>query len=838
MAKLRDALQLHEQGWRLVAAPIAGKAPLSGWKAAQTEPGSKAQIQAEFGDAPRNIFIITGAISRLAVLDCDDRLAETYWRERLGPVFDETTCASSGRGKHYYFRLAEGEERKGRSSPGGESGAWDLRANGGGVIAPPSTHPSGKTYRWAQGRTPKELKDAPPELWDTEETEEKQAPKTQLSELLANPPTEGSRNNWLAKVAGHYAAQIKYKDAYEETVRAVAPPGLESEEIKKLIQSIWRSEETKAGHVAPDEAPSGEGGAWRILEPTEESGWLVSGSTRILVQVRVKDDDDSWKYTLAPWLNADLRVVSVFELDDDSRTYHLEVRTEKNPPREVDVSSKTIGNMTRLNEWLIGLGIGLSAPEGVAPRGMSFSTRLSRYLEAQEAPTATAVDSLGWHDEASGFLTHEGIIRAGGLTPFEAVRPSPRVRKHAPYAYGTEGADGEAAKVLREVLTYHTPDVTAVFGAWWAACLLKPQIARIFSQFPIMAIEAPSEAGKTKGFFSMMLQLAGNIQGNTLTTKAALRDALSAHRNGIVWLDDMDSLDDIGELLRSVTVEGSVVKKGPDQVSQMVVQLRAALVVSGESLGLSEQKALLDRCIDLRVGSPVKRQSLHGAYSQWDDIIRTQREHPNLNDYAGTYVMRALGLLPELEKRAQRLRHNNSNPGRMADKVMVVRLGAKLLEHLAGIDDHWVEEEVERWAAPRLAGYEQTDNSLTTQILPHALMRTGNKPRPEGPDDSHGILPTPVFIAPNTAAVWFSPKLLAAWWTDINHGRVEQRTASESALQQQAKACGAGGKKGAGRKYFEFSTGGGGSVYWRLPEGLGAKVIQRSQGENRDDQNC
>lgn len=247
MAKLADAQQLHAHGWRVVAAPLAGKAPLGSWKSAQTEPATEEELKTAFSK-DRNIFIITGAISRLAVLDCDDHQAIDYWRERLGDVLDETACVSTGRGKHFYFRLAEGETHKGRSSPGGDSGKWDIRCEAGGVVAPPSIHPSGRVYRWARGRGPEALRDAPAELWAGEKktAKEKAGPSSLLSHLLANPPDEGGRNNWLTRVAGHYAVELKHLDAFEETVRGLGQGlGLEDEEIEKLIKSIWGAEQAK-----------------------------------------------------------------------------------------------------------------------------------------------------------------------------------------------------------------------------------------------------------------------------------------------------------------------------------------------------------------------------------------------------------------------------------------------------------------------------------------------------------------------------------------------------------------------------------------------------------------
>ncbi len=1162
MAKLRDAQELHRLGWRVVAAPLAGKAPLSSWKAAQTEPATDEELQEAF-KKDRNIFIITGAISQLAVLDCDDHTAIEYWRKRLGDVLDETTCVATGRGKHYYFRLAEGESHKGRSSPGGDSGKWDIRADGGGVVAPPSIHPTGRVYRWGQGRGPEALQDAPAELWAGEQKEgkPKTGPSSILSHLLANPPEEGGRNNWLAKVAGHYAKELKHQDAFEETVRGLGVSiGLDDEEIEKLIKSIWNAEQAKEGRAAPEDAPEGEGGGWRIREPIEDAGYLISGDTRILTQIRERDADGGWQIAIAPWLNADLRAIGIFEMPDESRLYHVEIRTPKRV-YEGDVSSKTLGDSRQLVQWLAGFGVSLAAPDCIFPKGMASGARLVRYLEAQQPPVQLAVTALGWHEESAAFITHEGLLRADGYAPFEAVRPAPRVRAWAPYVYGLEGAEHTAEAVLSEVLTFHDERVAAVFGAWWAACLLKPQIAREFSQFPFMALEAPSESGKaepltnevltptgwrlmgeltvgdsvigsngkptmitgifpqgitetvtltlkdrtqitcspdhlwkvilkenkqrvvtttdiaellrqgasvslptlsapveyeqreslpiepyalgallgdghftadypnltthvddlpemrsafsdigtltfikqtsrngvamrikspalrrelrllrlwgatssekfvpsqyliapiedrykllrglmdtdgtctgrgscefcstslelaqavqqlvrslggyasmytreipygdnkicvayriqftipecpfvlarkaarwneqkrqrrrlrrivsaeygtptetkcirvaaednlyvtggdgfvvthnTTGYFPLMLELAGNTQGNSNPTRAAMRDYLSAHRSGIVWVDDLDNLDALGELIRSTTVEGSVVKKALNQSDQISVQLVAALCVSGESLGLHGQKALLDRSIGLEVPSPVGRRSLHGDYSQFQDIVEMKRKHPNLYDFAGTYVTRALKLVPEIPAKALELREGD---GRLMDKLTIMRLGCWILRSLIDHESSdWVERHVEGWVAEQTVNYDPTDNSLTMQLLPAALKRLGRPTQPLGPDASRSRPASPVFIRAQEQDVWVNPTTLAEWFSDVNYGRVDKRTASAEALRQQMKAIGAGGKKGTDRRYFKYSTGSGGANYWRIPDEIAKQVLRRAE---------
>ena len=247
MSLTSAAKYADEFGWSVAPAPLRGKSPIKAWKGAQTERLTGTKLKRAFSGVEKNIFIVCGSVSRLAVLDCDSAAATTYWRERLGDVLDETTRATTGRasgeGSHYYFRLAEGEVRKGRSGDD-----WTLRAEAGGVIGPPSLHASGGRYSWAQARGPDALQDAPAELWagEKEETKKANEPSSLLSHLLANPPEEGNRNVWLSRVAGHYAVELKHQDAFEETVRGLGQSvGLENDEIEKLIQSIWNAEQAK-----------------------------------------------------------------------------------------------------------------------------------------------------------------------------------------------------------------------------------------------------------------------------------------------------------------------------------------------------------------------------------------------------------------------------------------------------------------------------------------------------------------------------------------------------------------------------------------------------------------
>lgn len=826
---LDAARQYYALGWTPVAAPLRGKSPRGAWKRFQSQRPTDRELEDSFR-RPANVFLITGSASGLVVLDCDDERSLVHWREKLGDILDSTTAVRTGKGWHFYFKIDPGVVVRNQSHEDELSGKWDIRGEGGGVVAPPSVHESGRIYEWERG--PEFLKPLPSLLLEDSATSEAgESPRSILSHLLANPPKEGGRNVWLSKVAGHYAKHIPHQDAFEQMVwdanLRLTPP-LPDDEVEKLIASIWNTEQAKLGNEVLEDAPDGSD-HWRanLKKPSEDNGFLVSGGYNILVQTRHKSDE-GYIYGLSQWLDCDIRVLGVIDTED-SRQFSVELRFPDGAVIEDHVSSATISDQRGLAAWLARHGASIGPPDTIWPVRFSASTRLMRYLKSQEAQPMVAAEALGWHRESEAFITHDGVIRALGAAPFEHVRPDPNLRKWAPYRYGHGGRD-EARQILAEVLTFHDETVAAVFGAWWAAVLLKPQIQDRSSQFPFMAIEAPSESGKTKGFFPLMLQLSGNHAGNVQPTKASLRDYLSAHNNGIVWMDDLDSLDAYGELLRNVTVGGSMVKKGQDNASQVVATLRAALVVSGEALGLRDQKALIDRAVPLDVSTPMGRRSRHDPdRPQWDDIVELTDRHPDLTEYAGSIVELAL----EQADQVTRLKSLRVGSGRHADAMAILRVGARVLRGMLGELGTGIVEKVDEWATDQINRYTGRENALTLKLLPMALANTGWLNRPDPPDETRKRVATPAFVDEDDI-VWFSPKLMSEWWIrEPKSGRrISERTESESALVDQAQELGLGGRKGVGRKDFKLSGTTKTMRYWRCTEDLSAVLLERSRGIN------
>jgi hypothetical protein len=718
------------------------------------------------------IWTCTGSVSGLVVLDCDSAEADAFWRSLPGmaAAMDATTCVKTSKGFHYWFAIAPNSKVKSWAYHEGVI-SFDVKAEGGGVMTPPSPHPDGGFYSWV--REPSELLPAPSWVSDGgkgalariadpsakedngEATEDKslESPRVSslLSELLENPPDAGGRNEWLIRVAGHYAKTIPWEHAYEATMRlansALKEP-LGEAEFLKTVASAWNMEQAKTRTTV--EALREQG--FTSGEPDSENGWLMGTGNKLMCPSMHETEDGRKVETLVEFADFDIQVLGIVKGADSLDFLVLFMQGSRTVEREI--SGACMGSMRELLVWLAKQGGTFSAPVGDRHPKLSPATRLLRYLRSQGAPVYKSIKALGWDDEAAGFITHEGIIRAGATEPlpFADQRPAPILREWAPYRYGFAGSRKDAIEVLREVMTFHEETVCAVYGSWWAACFLKQQIMGRTALFPFMALEAPSESGKTTGFFSLLMQLAGNYEGHGEYTIAVLRDRVSAHFNGPVWVDDVTNPGAVLDLIRQATSGGSRSKKGENRHSQETVELVAPIAISAEGLqALSTEKALSDRAIRLTVPSPVGRRSLHDATRpQWDDITNLQSRYKrDLSQIAGHMASMALECLPMVEGMTK-LRPDGG--GRFADTMMILRFGSRVLESM-GVSG--VIERTDAWVEQRVHVYDPSANLLTKQILPWAWRDLGY-PR----SCKHG---TPVFLD-NDGSMWYREEKLADMW--------------------------------------------------------------------------
>jgi hypothetical protein len=161
-SSLEWALYYAARGWSVVPVRRGEKVPAIPWAQFQHRRASEAEIRDWFADPSMGIGIVTGAISGIFVVDFDgEEGAATHARlsRLLGPA---PTSLTGGGGTHMLFRHP-GQRvptRKGLA-PG-----MDIRGDGGFIVAPPSTHASGRQYAWDVDLHPDDIAiyDAPREF--------------------------------------------------------------------------------------------------------------------------------------------------------------------------------------------------------------------------------------------------------------------------------------------------------------------------------------------------------------------------------------------------------------------------------------------------------------------------------------------------------------------------------------------------------------------------------------------------------------------------------------------------------------------------------------------------
>ena len=815
----RQWRELFEQGAYVFPLPEGGKNPGDlgiRWKHTWVEKGRNPWPQlasAQFDAA--GLWMATGQISKRVVLDIDKPEAGDLWRERIGAdVFDSALRVTTGKGYHLHFRIPDEDDRPWDSHSDNELG-YDLRADGGGVVVPPSVHASGRVYEWAGGTlldVPEALRhparpEASSNVASLDRARERRTPGSTLAGLLADPPSEGGRNNWMAKVGGHLSKlwPAPMQDGYLQLMQYIGqnlPDPLDPGEIAKTAESVWDREKSHAGDLA--------------CPP--ESGWLSGRDGRLYTR---RKGEDGNIYTVE-WADFDLKARRVVQ-EADERVFYVDIETAHTTYANEPLRAEVLGSINRLNVWLAAHHIGIVGhPQDLCK--VAYGTRLIRYLLAQDPPVAQTADHYGHQDDGS-FLTPDGLVEGGGVAPHRDRIPRADLASKVTYRYGTCPAD-EALEVLREVLTFQDETVASVFGAWWAMALLKGRYQA--SLFPFMLLEAGSESGKTTGFFAQMVALAGSRDGAGQLSGASFRDAVSAHRNGIAWIDDMTSIakDDLVDVVRQATSEGSRGKKAADNRATERMRLLSPILISGEGTGTaSSEKAISDRAVILRFGSPKDRRSLHDPERpQWDDVLALQERYgghtEGLTAVAGTLVAQVLSrasllsVLPSLRPTA----------GRVADKWAILRMGARILDDLLGGTvhaervDEWVERQKDTGAA----------NLAVNEIIPWALRSALMPTSAKGKQAA--------YYNSRTDTVWVHVGTLADRWHERhNLSARERQLGTEAAIESELRAVGCGPSK---VKMYGPATAAdsGRARYVELPRGYTARILEKAGFDVSDEE--
>lgn len=285
-----DWQALYARGFSVFPIPKGSKKPAIPWKAYQTERATR-EIVERWQRHDSNVGIATGQVSGLVVLDLDSAEAVAEAERRGLP---QTLRVKTGKGLHVYFR-----------HPGGEIGnragifpGADIRGDGGYVIAPGSTHPTGAAYQWqddggeiapmpdwlASLLTGTRAKQAPaaapaPARAPKGGEVEPYAQAALEAELAAlRGAGEGGRNDQLNRsafalaqlVAGGALAEDLVKRQLQGTAYAI---GLDGAEIDATIESAF-----KAGMATPRTPPERTTrSSARKVEHDPETGEILDG---------------------------------------------------------------------------------------------------------------------------------------------------------------------------------------------------------------------------------------------------------------------------------------------------------------------------------------------------------------------------------------------------------------------------------------------------------------------------------------------------------------------------------------------------------------------------------
>jgi hypothetical protein len=158
MSDLKNAaLYYAGLGWKVFPLKPADKIPLTshGVKDATTD---AAQIEAWWTQWPNaNIGFACGGENGIHVIDVDVDIAKGIdgWKTinelvALGKTFPKTVCQNTPRGGAHYFYRSDVKPKNKNSFMHGV----DIRSEGYYVLLPPSVHPNGGQYKWAENLTP------------------------------------------------------------------------------------------------------------------------------------------------------------------------------------------------------------------------------------------------------------------------------------------------------------------------------------------------------------------------------------------------------------------------------------------------------------------------------------------------------------------------------------------------------------------------------------------------------------------------------------------------------------------------------------------------------------
>jgi len=250
---LEHALAYLKLGWSVMPLESEEKKALVKWTKYQKEYPTQDNLRLWWKRWPTaNIGIITGKISNLIVVDLESITARETYLAYFGE-FHRTISQSTGKenGVHLFFKHPRDREYQNCGKIWADT---DIRADGGYVVAAPSIHPNGRTYKWQIDPIEMGLDDLM-DLPDNVrikliEYMEKGAPFHRAEEGWVQEALmgvdEGRRNDMCARLAGYF---IRVFEGNIEQTRIILQdwnrrnnPPLDWKEVDTTLESIAKRE--------------------------------------------------------------------------------------------------------------------------------------------------------------------------------------------------------------------------------------------------------------------------------------------------------------------------------------------------------------------------------------------------------------------------------------------------------------------------------------------------------------------------------------------------------------------------------------------------------------------
>jgi P4 family phage/plasmid primase-like protien len=215
-------------------------------------------IKKWWSDMPNaNVGVATGKDAGIVVLDIDPRNGGLDTLKKLeadlGELPQTITSETGGGGEHRIFAYPDVPVRK--DTAGKLLGAGvDILSDGSIMVAPPSGHSSGGRYKWADGKSFKELKPA-------------LLPASWLAKLKATTPVdepsvtkgtivEGARNTTLTSLGGSLQRSGASPEAISAALvaenKARCVPPLDAAEVETIVKSVGRYRAPPGGDRSDD----------------------------------------------------------------------------------------------------------------------------------------------------------------------------------------------------------------------------------------------------------------------------------------------------------------------------------------------------------------------------------------------------------------------------------------------------------------------------------------------------------------------------------------------------------------------------------------------------------